>query len=66
MGAVTNATSGRVEVCVSGVWGSVCNSGGWDAINAAVVCRQLTLPTASVLTQLCTTDMKMMYCSMYI
>lgn len=52
VGAVTNATSGRVEVCVSGVWGSVCNSGGWDAVNAAVVCHQLTLPSASVLTQL--------------
>lgn len=55
MGAVTSATSGRLEVCVSGVWGSVCNSGSWDDVNAAVVCRQLALPTASVLTQLCTT-----------
>uniref|UniRef100_A0A1X7VNN3 SRCR domain-containing protein n=1 Tax=Amphimedon queenslandica TaxID=400682 RepID=A0A1X7VNN3_AMPQE len=31
---------GRVEVCVDGVWGSVCSS-GWDTNDARVVCKQL-------------------------
>ena len=31
---------GRLEICINGVWGSVCNH-GWDIKNARVVCRQL-------------------------
>ena len=31
---------GRVEICFSGVWGTIC-SDGWDSREATVVCRQL-------------------------
>ena len=43
----TNATQGRVEYCVGGIWGTVCNSGFGDT-DAAVVCRQLGLNTLGI------------------
>ena len=38
-GGLTN-DSGRVEVCIGGVWTSVC-SHDWDKRDAQVVCSQL-------------------------
>ena len=39
VGGQSNA-EGTVEVCVSGIWGSVCNE-SWSVNDAAVVCQQL-------------------------
>ena len=30
---------GRVEVCIDGVWGSICGT-GWDAIDGYVLCKK--------------------------
>ena len=36
---------GRMEICNSNVWGTVCDN-GWDDVDAKVACFQLGLPSS--------------------
>lgn len=37
-----SALQGRVEICIDGQWGTVCDS-SWTATDASVVCGQIGL-----------------------
>ena len=48
VGGVAGSSSGVVEVCVNGVWGTFCDyRNEWSHENTVVVCRQLNLQTSS-------------------
>ena len=42
----TMANEGRVEICMQGVWGSICRN-NWNNAESAIVCEQLGFQSES-------------------
>ena len=57
----TNAAEGRVEYCVGGLWGTVCNF-MWEDADATVLCRQLGLDALGKITAYVIIRISIMYC----
>ena len=47
-----DSLSGRVDVCINGGWGTICDS-HWDVNDVGVVCRQLGYSFEGILYTLC-------------